>query len=835
METNAATTFGDLLRRYRLAAGLTQEQLAERAQVSPRAISDLERGQRSRPWRETIQLLANALDLDPADRSRLEAAARSPGPSNVGTTDPPPAPSSPIPPNNLPTPWSSFIGRERECEEVGHLVATSRLVTLTGAGGSGKTRLALEVARALLPRFRDGVWFVDLAPLSNSDLVPAAVALALGIREEPNQPILRKLLALLRERQALLVLDNCEHLIEACAQVADSVLSGCPAVTILATSREALNLPSGVVWQIHPLSVTSADRPSPSEIGASESGRLFVERARAARPGFVLSDDNATAVALLCRRLDGMPLAIELAAARVRAMSVEQITERLDQRFRLLATGNRAAPTRQQTLEAAIDWSYGLLDETERALFRRLAVFPGSFTLDAIEVVASDGGGTDNFDPGGSRLSGGSFIPDLLSRLVDKSLVLLDERGTAIRYRLLETIRHYAWERLVAADDDTAARDRLGDWCLQLAATAEPELTSRRQAEWLSRLAAENDNLRAALEWYRGQDPADGARLAAILWFFWYLWGISLAGRHWLEVFLNQASEPHTRAKLLVGLSFMERSYGTLERAHHLAEESLAIFRQHGNLHGCGWALHNLGCVDLDTAGHPYGNGKQRLQESVDCFRAIGDIAGAAMSLRDLGMAYYAEGDLATAQATLAQSWKLLHGIGDCWSYGWTARHLAELCRFEGDLERAKQLLEEARARFERIHHGAGLRVVLADLGAIAHSEGDDAQVRALLSAAIGTGPEHLFYSPDAARVLVYLGLLHLDHGEAEQGIVLVAAAAALVAALGTDLLWPSDRVDLHSAIVAARTTLGEENFARAWAKGQSFTTEQAFNYALEN
>jgi transcriptional regulator with XRE-family HTH domain len=387
--TTPSTTFGDLLRQYRRAAGLTQEELAERAQVSPRAISDLERGARSRPWRETIGLLGDALELGPAERATLEAAARQVGRPDAPPSEPPASPPLAPPRHNLPIALTSFVGRERELAEVGRLLTTTRLLTLTGTGGCGKTRLALQVAADLIEQYPDGVWLVELASLADPTLVPAAVAAALGVRESPGQSLLMTLLAFLRERRLLLILDNCEHLLDACAHLADTILRGNPGARLLATSREALGIDGEVSWRVPSLVVPPSDSVTSLDVlTRNEAVRVFLDRAVAAQPDFTLTDQNAPSIAQVCRRLDGIPLAIELAATRVRSLAPVQIAARLDRRFSLLTGGSRAALPGQQTLAALVGWSYDLLSAEEKRLFDRLSVFAGGFTLEAAEWVA---------------------------------------------------------------------------------------------------------------------------------------------------------------------------------------------------------------------------------------------------------------------------------------------------------------------------------------------------------------------------------------------------------------------------------------------------------------
>jgi predicted ATPase/DNA-binding XRE family transcriptional regulator len=501
-------TFGDLLRRHRLAAGLTQEELAARAQVSPRAISDLERGERTRPWRDTVQLLAIALQLAPAERARLDAAARtSHPPSSAEPPSPGGRPTELVAATNLPTPLTPIIGRERDLaaarERLVH--ANVRLLTLTGPGGIGKTRLALEVAGGLQEAFADGVWFADLALLADPALLAQAVAVALGVAERPGRSLLATLVGDLRGRQLLLVLDNCEHLIEGCATLARALLEGCPRVQILATSREALRIPGEVDWPVPPLATPDLEAlprdPAAlvAAVGASAAVRLFLQRASAARPDVALTPANARAVASVAWRLDGIPLALELAAARTRHLAVDQIAERLDDRFRLLTGGTRVTLARHQTLRALVDWSHDLLVEPERALFRRLAVFAGGWTLGAAEAVGAGNG------------IASAAVVELLSRLVDQSLVVLDRReGGTDRYRLLETLREYAWERLAASGEADALQQAHAAYFLALAEQAMATYWGRWDPRHLDHLEAAHDNLRAALQWFA--DRGDGER-----------------------------------------------------------------------------------------------------------------------------------------------------------------------------------------------------------------------------------------------------------------------------------------------------------------------------------
>jgi predicted ATPase/transcriptional regulator with XRE-family HTH domain len=490
MASRQPSPFGTLLRRHRRTAGLTQEDLAERAGLSANTISALEAGRAEVPRQDTLDLLvealAAALQLTPSDRAGLAgefaAASRAarreapPAPDMVAsaTSTPvtsPPLPALPAPRHNLPSAPSSIVGRAREQAEVQALQAEARLVTLTGAGGAGKTRLALAAAEAVLAGYPDGVWLLELASLADPTLLPQAVAQVLGVREEPARPLLETLAHHLRDRRLLLVLDNCEHLLEACAQLASALLRGCPHLRLLATSREALDVAGEQRYRVPSLPVPSLTHlPPPEQLAEWPAVALFLARARQRQADFALTAQNARAVAQVCVRLDGMPLAIELAAARVSSLAVEGIAARLDDRFRLLTGGARDALPRQRTLRAALDWSYDMLGESERLLLDRLAVFAGSWTLAAAEVVCM-GEGVEAWE-----------VLDLLSGLVSKSLVQAEERaGGELRYALLETVRQYGRERLAAAGAAEALQDRHLAYYLTLAEEVAPQLGGRRK------------------------------------------------------------------------------------------------------------------------------------------------------------------------------------------------------------------------------------------------------------------------------------------------------------------------------------------------------------------
>jgi non-specific serine/threonine protein kinase len=878
-------SFGDLLRRYRLAAGLTQEELAEKSQISPRAISDLERGQRTRPWRDTIQLLAQALHLDASDRARLEAAARPASPLALGAVGPRPRDNNSPPQHNLPAQLTSFVGREREVVELTERLRTTRLLTLTGIGGCGKTRLALRVGGGLLDAYADGVWLVELAPVGDPAFLAPTFARALGVAEDPPTPILRTLLGVLRSRRLLLLVDNCEHLIAACAELIETLVNACPNLTVLATSREALGIAGEVAWRVPSLplpprppeaetlrpaypgkgmAVTSRRGPKGAptaawvgETAESAAVRLFVDRAKAADPAFVVSPANATAVAQICWRLDGIPLALELAAARLKVLNVTQVADRLDDRFRLLTGGSRTALPRQQTLRATLDWSYNLLSKPERRTLRCLSVFSAGCTLEAAEAIAGVGdsasGGSGAGGPGvgtDTRYLTPLLTPpagennhptpdtvsvlDLLSQLVDKSLVLVDKSVAEPRYAMPETVRQYGRDRLVEAEEAREARERHFSWFLTLAQTAESELLGARQVEWLTRLEADNADLRAALEWGLAADPEAGARLAGHLWQFWYFRSQISEGLRWLDAALDVAP-PATAlyAKLLAAKGLVVRDLGSADRrvrSKACSEEALTLCRKVGENRVAGWALNNLGTIATlpDTA-----LGRALLQESVEAFRAAGDRAGVGMGLRDIGLTFFAEGEDSRARASMEESLLILREIGDNWNLGCTLAHFGALALRQKDYAGARAMAGEALALLREI--GTTVLVLRAQLicGDAARLVGDVDEAKDLLIdvlrryRASEVGP---LYRID--RCLCSLANLAIQEGDRRLGVVLLGAGQS-------NLEIPASRAEIdlaenEASLVLARSILGEDTFAQAWAEGKAMTRAQAIAYALE-
>ena len=609
------STFGDLLRGYRLAVALSQEALAERAGLSANTVAALERGRRTAPRPDTVTLLADALRLDPDDRATLIAAAAARDPilaaahsaQTTRTTRTAWSEDASRPPAialRLPTPPTGLIGRAREVAAVAHLLRAEagewtggRLVTLVGPGGVGKTRLSLAVAEAAREGYADGVAFVDLSALRDPALVASAVAGALGLRETGAQDARELLLAYLRDRELLVVLDNLEQIVEAASLVGELV-AACPRLAVLATSRVALRLRAEQRFDVPPLEAPDARPLRSDEVENYPAVRLFVARARATQPDFALDAVSAAAVAEICRRLDGVPLAIELAAARTPLLPPTRLLARLERRLSFLKGGARDLPARQQTLRATIDWSYALLLERERALFRRLSVFAGGGALDAAEAVTALGGADDEHgDVFGDVFAG-------MATLVDHSLLRsapnaaasvwrnslgdpappADPASVEPRFRMLETIREFGLEQLAASGEEDATRSAHAAYYLALAHAAKPHLFGPDQMRWLNRLEREGDNLRTALTYARERGDAErGVRLAGALWRFWYIRCHLGEGLDWLREFVALSARvgvgAHSRADALVGLAVITYARTDYDQAAIAAEEAVAATR----------------------------------------------------------------------------------------------------------------------------------------------------------------------------------------------------------------------------------------------------------------
>jgi predicted ATPase/class 3 adenylate cyclase len=614
-------------------------------------------------------------------------------------------------PHNLPQQVTSFIGRERELAEVAQLLARNRLVTLQGFGGIGKTRLSLQVAAEHLDEFPDGVWFVELAALSDPRLAAQAAASVLGVEEEAGSPVIEALVKFVADRRLLLILDNCEHLVQACAEVASRLLQAGPQVKILTSSREPLHVGGEIIFALPPLAIPDPYTAFKKQaLEGYAAARLFIERAVAAQPAFQISDDNAMAVAGICRQLDGIPLALELAAVRVRALSVEQIATRLADRFRLLTGGDRTAQARQQTLRAMVDWSYELLNPPERALFRRLAVFAGSFTLEAAEAIGADGDFATH------------DVLALLANLVDKSLITMDSDGG--RYRMLETVRQYAQERLAESGTADEARARHAAFYLAFAEKAQPELFGPQQGAWLARFDLERENLLAVHTWCdRGeQGAALGLRLVHA--FKPYLGNRGLPGlghRITMEALARPGAQARdaARSRALFAAGQMCYFMGRYDEARALLEEGLAIAREIGDEHRVADILQPLGMAMLAQGDRPAA--RATLEEALDLARKHGERRDVAAALNALAQFHRADAALDAAEPLYAQVVALAREIGDRESIAVGLLNLAMVYADRGDVARARAALVDVHAIADEIGSkpvGQSLLEVCAGLAA---------------------------------------------------------------------------------------------------------------------
>lgn len=927
-----------MLRALREARGATQEGWAARLGVGRVTVQRWERGERvPDPGAESAILaycrdggLFRAYDRGPLAGVTLSAEVLqdllAEGRWQLGggqpTGDPlPPAegaeqptrmsgPALTLPPTNLPVQLTSFVGREQEIAAVRRVQAGTRLLTLTGTGGCGKTRLAVAAAVEVLWAYPSGVWFVDLAPLPGPPrgqpgiaasppafdtlaLVSQTVAATLQIQTTGRHPITETLITALKPRRLLLVLDNCEHLLPACAELAVTLLRACPKLEIMATSREVLGISGETIWRVPPMALPESGNrgrglavgvgipaPSPSIPAPhppADAVRLFVERARLQWPEWAPAPDEVEAVAALCRRLDGMPLAIELAAARIAALTVEQIAERLDDRFGLLTSGGRGAVPRHQTLLAAMDWSHDLLTGPEQVVLRRLAVFAGGFTLEAAEAISGAGheesGQRERRD---SRLypMPPSDVLDLLAQLVGKSLVIAERQGEAVRYRLLETVRQYAQQKLDDAEESAVVRERHHDWCLTLAATAEREFYGPRESEWLARLESEHDNLRIALLWSLGSGQQVGERalrLAAALERFWDVRGHLSEGRQWLARLLAAAGEAATaaRAVALRGAGNLAFHQGDLTAAHALMTECLLLCRELEDAGGVADAEAMLGKIACRRGD--YDHARAFLEASLTHGRGQGDQLVMATAYANLGVIALWQGEYDRAHTCIEASLAIHRALGNKQGIAVILDDVATLAAERGDGERAKAALEESLKLFRELGNPSGVALMLGDLGMRAWQQGERERGAALVQESVDLY-RALGERTGIARVLGYQSAIALFQrqydvaeeragecltlyretgdlwaigrflpvlagarfacGQAEQAASLMAGAAALRERASTRL--PVAFQSVHDRTIdALRRSLGDQRFTAAWAAGAAAPIEDALAGAL--
>jgi predicted ATPase/class 3 adenylate cyclase/DNA-binding CsgD family transcriptional regulator len=765
-------------------------------------------------------------------------------------------------PNNLPFQPTPFIGREKEVAAVGQLLGREdvHLVTLTGPGGTGKTRLALQVVAELSDLFADGTSFVDLAPISDPALVIAAIAQSLGIREVGDQPLLERLKDELQHKQMLLLLDNFEQVVSAAVQVAD-LLATCPQLKVIVTSRVVLHVQAEQEFFVPSLSLPDPNHvPDLTALSQYEAVALFIRRAQSARPDFQVTNANAPAVAEICVRLDGLPLAIELAAARMKLLSPEALLARLHQPLHVLTSGPRDVVARQQTLRNTIEWSYQLLDAQEQQLFRRLSVFVGGCTLEAIEALCTSLGGE------------AESVLDTVASLADKSLLQRMEQQAVQepRFVMLETIREYALERLESLGETEAARRAHATYFLALAEETEQGMTGPQQATLLERLEQEHDNLRAAMQWstsHAEEGKAMALRLGGALYTFWFVRAYFSEGRDFLERVLLQSDEvaAPVRAKALYAASQLHDALGFLDRAEELCEQSLALYRELGDTSGIANCLHLLADIawgrgnlavsralgeeslmlfrerddnrsvayllyhlgGLAVEQGEYARGRDLLTESLTINRELGDTRIIAISLFKLALLYWlSEGDLARAHTWLDEGFALSGEVGDKESIANGFYLWGMLALSEGDTAGAASRVEQALELFKEMKRRDGTAHSLYALAKVATVQQDYAHSQALYEQGVKVARE------SGDKLTIIPGLEGLAATVAAQGehawaAQLWGAAEALREAIGAPLPLV-ERALYHRAVAAARTQFGEKAFATAWAEGRTLSPEQA-------
>ena len=762
--------------------------------------------------------------------------------------------------HNLPAQPTALLGREAEVATARALIEQEgvRIVTLTGPGGTGKTRLGLQVGAELVESFADGVWFVPLAAITDPNLLAPAIGQAIGVREIPGEPLLRIIQEYLVKKHALLLLDNFEHL-TAAAPAVSALLAACPRVQVLVTSREPLRITGERELPVPPLSLPDSRQVSglsPAALLEYPAIRLFVERAQAVKSDFSLSEGNAADVAAICRRLDGLPLAIELAAARVRVLPPGQLLTRLDQRLKVLTGGSRDLPARQQTLRAAIEWSHDLLDPDEQTLFARLAVFSGGCTFEAGEAVCNPS----------SELA--LDVLDGLDSLTQKSLLRPEDGADGeSRFTMLETIREYGLERLDATGDAETVHRSHAEYFLTLAETAEPKLTSSEQVAWLNQLGAEHDNFRAALGWLDQVDEAElRLRFVAALWRFWWMRGHLTEGRGWLERALTNAENLRSDvlAQALSGAGILAESQGDYEQAITLHEKALALWRQLGNRLGIASSLTNLGIV-ADSFGD-YDRATDFHTQALTIWREVGDDVGMASSLNELGTLATNRGDYEVAEDLLNQSLALCRKSGDASAIGsvleslgilsfyredferavrfheegltvWRELHdarmiaptlvnLGEAVQYQGGLEEAEASYQEALSLFRELGDKGGTAFALAHLGKVGLARNDADRAKSMFTESLVLRAQ-VGEKLSIVESLEGLAQVVCAQGEAAQGVRLFGATEALRAELGAPLP-ASYTQERKLTLAAARNDLGEAAFRQAWNDGRALSLDQA-------
>jgi predicted ATPase/transcriptional regulator with XRE-family HTH domain len=777
----AEVSFGEWLKRQRMGRGLTRDQLAHQIGCAAITLRKIEAEERH-PSAQIVERLTEIFNIPLNEKTDFMGFAR--GDWTKAPSEPrgetPWRDSTRSPRTNVRAPLTSFIGRDKEVADVRAYVSNpdTRLVTLVGPPGIGKTRLSLAVARESLPEFRNGVFFVGLAPLEDQSLVALTIAQTLGFVETPDRSSSEQLKDEIGDKHILVILDNVEHVLDTTAIVVSDLLSACPRLKILTTSREAIRSPGEWLYPVPALQIpTPTDLQSMDMDGLSDfpAITLFAERGRAVRPDFKLNADNVSTVTTICSQLDGLPLAIELIAARVRWMSAQALLSQLTDQLVLSTDGMRAVPARQKKLLNAIGWSYNSLPEKEQTLFRRLAVFAGGWTLEEAQAICSgDGLETDD-------------IPGLLTRLLEKSLVFLQEQAGPARYQMLVTIRQYGREKLSELQETERAQSRHLDFFLNLAEEAEVKLHGSQQPVWLERLEVELDNMRAALRWGLAGRKEAGFKLAGSLWLFWFMHAHFSEGRRWYNeaLSLSSNSSPYIRMRLLTGAASSALGRHDYDQLGILSRQSLALAREQENE----W--------------------------------------GIAMSLHHLGAAATVEGDFKQAQALLEEGLVLSHNIGNWGVVDYLLGDLAFLAEAQGDYRQAGALYEEDLDRAQKHQDRWSICYALGRLSSIAYTQGDYGRARALcaqsLALAYELGDRRMISSE-----LLDMGMVAFRLGQLERAAKLIGTAEVL--AMNTGIPFQPE----ENIVAEIRTRLSESSFESLQSEGRAMPLDQAIALALE-
>jgi predicted ATPase/DNA-binding XRE family transcriptional regulator len=826
---DTTSSFGYWIRRQRKALDLTQRTLAENVGCSLAAIKKIEQDER-RPSLQIAGRLAEVLGVPAQQRDIFLECARGKRPADqlslavVAQAFRPRDPAA----HNLPIQLTSFIGRRGEIAEIKQLLSQSRLLTLTGPGGMGKTRLALQVGEELLPSFPDGAWLAEAASLADASLLPQIIAAALGLRERPKVPILDTISEYLRPKKAFLILDNCEHLIEACAELSDHLLHACPGLMIIASSREPLGIAGEIAYRVSPLSLPDQAQLTRQAAVEFEAVQLFVERAAIANPKFQLTDGNAPDVAEICCRLDGIPLAIELAAARLRVFSAGEIAGRLADRFRFLTGESRTAPERHQTLRALIDWSYELLSIDERELFRHLSVFAGGWTVGASQAVCSD-----------------LDVPGLLVQLVDKSLVMVDAelQESSTRFHLLETIRQYAAEKLAESGESEQARARHADFYLGFAETADPLLHGPDELKWLARLETEYGNLKAGLEWAMREDILLALRLGSALYVFWNRHGYQVEGRRLLGEILSRLHElpevdgepAHQRivlqANALKAFGSLGFGVGELAGSVRFFEEAIGLARRMGEKYTLAQSLVMLGYAKAFLGD---GEGSQRAaEEGLSLARELGETLLLGQALRTMAYAVHANhADPTLVRAYGEESLQLHREAGARWDLAMALFGFGHLAAWQADYAEARARFEACLPIFIELDDRNHSNAAKSELAHLERRAGNFSQARSLYRETLLEW-QRLGNRAAAAHELECLAMVATAKEEHQRAARLFGAAEVLRERNALPMT-STERAEYTLEVDDLHQILGEAAFARAWAEGRAMSLEQAMVLALQ-